>query len=156
MTARAATAILLATLSTSPILAQSGKADPPRGFRTTPTRPLWQVIGPYTGPQGRAPAILLGNNPRVRVQSPARLDWAFALASEAEAREAFAQDSGPTLYRLWVPATYRHAVPSPLVLFLSAKPVPDEWPAWDPVCRKYGVLFAMAYDGGDGCTPARR
>ncbi len=156
MLPRAATATLLLTLAASPALAQSGRAGPPGGGRIIPTRPLWMPVSPYNGARGIAPAILPGNNPRVRVQSPPRLDWTFALPGEAGVREAAAHDSTRTLYRLCVPPTYRHAVASPLVLFLSAKPVPDDSGAWDQVCGKYGVLFAAVYDGGDGCSSARR
>jgi predicted esterase len=156
MTGRLRAAIAAGLILTAgPALAQSGKAGSGRGSGTAPSRPRLPYA-PYLGGTGRAPAILPGNNPRVRVQLPPRLDWEFALPAGPAGRGEPRHDSTQTIYQLWVPPTYRHAVRNPLLLFLSAKAIPDEWPSWDPVCRKYGVLFAVAYDGGDDCTPARR
>jgi dienelactone hydrolase len=135
------------------LVAQSGK---PAESRPRPRRIYYMGPG---GPTTIRPAILAGNNPRVRVLAPPRLDWEFALSSAtlaAAPREILLHDSTTTTYHLWVPATYRHAVAHPLVLFISGKAVPDETLAWWPICRKYGALFATFYNGGNECHPAKR
>lgn len=113
----------------------------------------------YPAPGTIRPAIIPGNNPRVRVQLEPRLDWTFPLPLAVQAttpREFMLHDSSQTIYQLWVPRTYRHAVPHPAVVFVSSKPVPEELLAFDALCRKYDMLFAVAYNGGDLAHPALR
>lgn len=105
------------------------------------------------------PPIIAGLNSRVLVQFPPRFDWTFAQPLENpatfEAGTSY-HNSYQTSYQLWVPTTYRHAVPHALVVWVSARPMPDEQMAWDMVCRRHGILFAAAHNGGDMVPPARR
>lgn len=105
------------------------------------------------------PPIIAGMNPRVIVQFPPRFDWTFAQPLENPSTFSIGStyhDSFQTTYQLWVPTTYRHAMPHALVLWVSAKPMPDEQLAWDLVCRRHGVLFAAVYNGGNAVPPGQR
>jgi predicted esterase len=100
---------------------------------------------------GFRPPIAHGHNHRVRVLGPSRLDSSFALPGTTRAE----YDPTQLTYYLYVPLTYRHSRPHPLVLFVSAKAVPDEFVGWDVVCRKHNVLFALV-PGGNDFPPAGR
>lgn len=123
----------------------------------------------YSSPRGynwwynngyRRPPIVAGFNPFVRVLHEPRFDWSFAQPLEDFTNPAASpgalHDSSQTAYQLWVPNTYRHAVPHALVLWVSAKPAPDEQMVWDTVCRRHGLLFAAAHQGGNAVHPSRR
>ncbi|MFO0876614.1 MAG: hypothetical protein U0840_04505 [Gemmataceae bacterium] len=113
----------------------------------------------YPPPGTVRPPIIHGNNPRVRVQLPPRLDWSFAMPPALlnnTPREFMLHDSTQTIYQLWVPRSYMHATPHAAIVFVSGKAVPDELLAFDALCRKFNVLFAVAYNGGDEVHPALR
>lgn len=168
----ALTFILTIALLSSVTLAQGPRQPrrpvPPANRPVTPPTsediPSWNrgavALPPWGWRTGMPrPAIIAGNNPRVRVQAPSRLDWAFPLSPVTQTtipRDVQLYDSTFTSYHLWVPLTYRHAQPHPLILCISGKAVPDEYLAWGTLCRTYGVLFAVAYDGGDEVHPAKR
>jgi hypothetical protein len=104
--------------------------------------------------------IVPGLNPRVRVLSESRFDWSFAFPPGASAltpKDSLTKyDSTQTYYQLFVPRTYRHARPSPLILFLSASSDPTELGSWSAICRKYGVMYASPSGAGHTCPPATR
>jgi predicted esterase len=151
-TMRIVSLLLISLIITAGLtLGQTGTSKP----GSTPPRPRRIYYGP-DAPQGTInPLIVAGNNPRVRVRYATRLELDFVLPN-APARFAQLQDATQTIYQLWVPTNYRHSVPIPLLLFVSAKPIPDEYLAWGNLCRKYNVMFAMAYQGGDEVPAAAR
>lgn len=134
----------------------------PAAKAAPPARPLPYRL--YLTPSGLIhprfrPPIIHGNNPNVRVLDAPRFDWSFAVpAAAAKAPRQLLADhmSTTTTYQLWVPNTYRHAVAHPLILFVSAKAIPDEWVPFDLLCRTHNVLFAVATGGGDLAHPITR
>jgi hypothetical protein len=116
---------------------------PPRRALVPLRRPHKDDLGP-------------GLHPRVRVQAQTRFDWGFALGAAAPAEAPAKYDPTQVYYQLFVPQTYRPALASPLILFVSASNDPDELGAWLAVCRKYGVLYASPHEAGDRCPPAKR
>jgi pimeloyl-ACP methyl ester carboxylesterase len=124
----------------------------------TKARPR-RVYYPWPGNGLVRPPIVHGNNPRVRVLLPSRLDWTYAASAAALGTappEARPHDATQTVYQLWVPRSYKHAAPHPLVLFISPKQFPDEWGSWIDVCSKHGVMFAAVPGGGSNAHPALR
>jgi predicted esterase len=104
--------------------------------------------------------IVAGLNPSVRVQAPARFDWAWAtppgLVVQTPKEVMAGYDSTRTRYQLFVPVSYKHARSSPLILFLSSADIPDEFASWATVCRKHDVLYASAHEAGDNCPATKR
>jgi predicted esterase len=104
--------------------------------------------------------IVPGLNPRVRVLAPTRFDceWALppGLAALTPKEVMTGYDPTQTCYQLFVPANFRLARSSRLILFVSASASPEEFSSWAAVCRKYDVLYASPHEAGDNTPAAKR
>lgn len=121
-------------------------------------RPVY-FVGPNNTPTYIRPPIIHGYNPRVRVQFEPRLPWNLTLPSsvwDTLPPSLGMRDASQTTYSIWVPRTYRHAIPHPAVLFISNKAFPDEATFWDPLCHKYNILFIQVHPVGPNMTPIGR
>jgi hypothetical protein len=119
-----------------------------------------RYIAPGVAPRGPGwavpprPAHVPGLHPRVRVMAPTRFDWASVLPpGEAKLAEHV---STRTFYSLYVPPTYGPRAGQPFLLFLPADDQPADLKTWEPICRKYGVVFAAPHDTGKGGTEVKR
>jgi dienelactone hydrolase len=101
-----------------------------------------------------------GYQPKVRVTAATRLDWTFVVSNQSLAKPPANwlgdYDSTKQSYELFVPPHYNPKQAYPVVLFLSPGNEPGGWKAWEPVCKKEGVIFAAPYGAGNGVPPKTR
>lgn len=94
----------------------------------------------------------------VKVRTPTRLDWAFAVRGFGKdaAKLPPGYDSTKQRYQLYVPKGYTPKKAWPLVLFISAGNQPAGWGNWKKVCEKEGVLFCSPYGAGNSTPVGQR
>jgi pimeloyl-ACP methyl ester carboxylesterase len=139
-------------------LAGGAEAQHRPARRPDHVRPPRVVVVPVVVPPSLA--MRAGYNARVRVLLGSRLGPTFATSADvlaATPRTALLDYlSNRQHYQLFVPPTYRANQPHALIVLVSASGTPGEWARFEPLCRKYGVVFASPYDAGDDCAPGRR
>jgi predicted esterase len=101
-----------------------------------------------------------GYQAKVKVGAATRLDWTFAVANQsvdpAPANWLGDYESSKQNYELFVPADYTPKKAYPVVLFIAPGNEPGGWKAWEPICKKEGVIFASPYAAGNDVPGKRR
>ncbi len=113
------------------IAVAAGAADPPRGYQA-----------------------------KARVGAATRLDWTFAVSNRSLAKAPAdwlgEYDSTKQQYELFVPTAYNPKQAYPVVLSISPGNDAGGWKAWEPVCKKEGVIFAAPFAAGNDVAPKKR
>ena len=101
-----------------------------------------------------------GYQPQVKVSSPTRLDWTFAVSDRSllqpPAKWLGDYDSKVQTFELFVPPARTARPPLPLILFISPGNNPGGWKAFEGACKKLGFAFAGVRDAGNEVSPQRR
>jgi dienelactone hydrolase len=100
-----------------------------------------------------------GYQAKVKVSAATRLDWTFVVSNRSLAKPPAEwlgdYDSTKQNYELFVPPNYNPKQSYPVVLFISPGNEAGGWKAWEPVCKKEGVIFAAPYAAGND-VPAKK
>jgi pimeloyl-ACP methyl ester carboxylesterase len=115
------------------------------------------VLGPAMAAAGEP---LRGYHKSVSVSAPTRLDWTFVLSNmsmvEPPADWLPDYDSKKQRYELFVPSSYQPKQSYPVIVFISPSAEPGGWRSFELPCRQLGIIFAAAYDAGNGCPSRKR
>lgn len=105
------------------------------------------------GPIAAAADAPKGYQAKVKVGAETRLDWSFVVSNRslpnATALWLGNFDATKQQYELFVPPNYNPKQSYPVVLFVAPGNEPGGWKAWEPVCKKEGVIFAAPYRAGN-------
>jgi pimeloyl-ACP methyl ester carboxylesterase len=109
---------------------------------------------------GSAAEPMKGYQAKAKVTAPTRIDWTFAVGNQSLAKPPAAwlgdYDSTKQTFELFVPPTYNSKQAAPVVLFISPGDGPGGQKAWEPLCKKHGIIFASPHGAGNGCEPKKR
>src|SRR5262245_19488163 len=101
-----------------------------------------------------------GYQKKVKVAASTRLDWVFVCSNKSMAKIPSDwlpdYDSTQQTYDLYVPENYNPKQACPVIIFVSAGPVPAGWSAFESICKEKGAIFASPYRAGNGVESKRR
>lgn len=120
-----------------------------------------QSLGALSGAATIAAAAdRLGHTPSVRVSTPTRLDWVFAVSNQSPAEPPAdwlpGYDATAQTYERYVPAGIGRTASPGLVLFVSAGPKPQGLETFRKTCDERLLVFASPHNAGNGVDSRQR